>query len=283
MVTIGSNILSIRAQRAIGSTTDTLTQSAEKLSSGLRINHSSDDAAGLAVASKLAADSRIFAVGVRNLNDGISLTNVVEGALKELSTITTRQLELAEQAANGILSTAQRASLNNEAQALAAEYTRIARTTSFNGIKLLDGSSSSIQVQAGYGSEGIINVGLTAESGAYAGDGSFSAAYSVSGPVNQTVQMIDFNKDGLLDLAGVGSTGWFVVRTNNGNGTFRTYQQNTSDTSGVFVAADFNGDGNLDAATIRYTPGKISVMPKKFPKKFPKNSLSDLENHSVSS
>jgi flagellin-like hook-associated protein FlgL len=273
MVTIGSNILSIRAQRAIGSTTDTLTQSAEKLSSGLRINHSSDDAAGLAVASKLAADSRIFAVGVRNLNDGISLTNVVEGALKELSTITTRQLELAEQAANGILSTAQRASLNNEAQALAAEYTRIARTTSFNGIKLLDGSSSSIQVQAGYGSEGIINVGLTAD----------SAAYSVSGPVNQTVQMIDFNKDGLLDLAGVGSTGWFVVRTNNGNGTFRTYQQNTSDTSGVFVAADFNGDGNLDAATIRYTPGKISVMPKKFPKKFPKNSLSDLENHSVSS
>ena len=120
-----------------------LGRSIEKLSSGLRIVRAADDAAGLAISEQMRADIRSLNQAVRNANDGISLLQTAEGALNEVSGMLTRMRELAEQAANGSLSTSQRATLDQEFQALVSEITRIADTTEFNGTLLINGALSS--------------------------------------------------------------------------------------------------------------------------------------------
>ena len=139
-ISIASNIASLTAQRRLGENSQELSKTYEKLSSGMRINHASDDAAGLAIASGLNTNTRVYQQGVRNLNDGISVHNIADSALGELTNVVTRIQELAEQAANGTFSAKQRASIDTEAQALAKEYSRIAKSTQFNGLNLFDGS-----------------------------------------------------------------------------------------------------------------------------------------------
>jgi flagellin len=134
-ITINSNIPSLCAQRRLGESTQKLLSTYAHLSSGLRITKASDDAAGLALSESLNADARVFNEGMRNFNEAISLSNVSEGALRELASINTRQLELATQAANGVLSTAQRHALDEEANALVDEYNRIVQSTQFNDIQ----------------------------------------------------------------------------------------------------------------------------------------------------
>ena len=104
-ITINSNIASLQTQRQLGKNTSALRQVFERLSSGLRINHASDDAAGLAIASDLSTQSRVYAQAARNVNDGISGLQIASSALESLTQITIRQKELATQAANGTLST----------------------------------------------------------------------------------------------------------------------------------------------------------------------------------
>src|SRR6185312_14819206 len=99
-ITIGSNIPSLRAQRGLDQATRQLASAYEQLSSGQRINDAGDDAAGLAIADSLRAKGAVLTQAVRNVNDGTSYLNIAEGALKALSDITQRQLELAEQSAN---------------------------------------------------------------------------------------------------------------------------------------------------------------------------------------
>ncbi|MCB0345948.1 MAG: VCBS repeat-containing protein [Bdellovibrionales bacterium] len=159
-ITLASNISSLRVERQLARNSGELGKTFERLSSGLRINRASDDAAGLAVSSLLSTDRRVFSQGVRNLNDGLSILAVAEGAIGQLSNIVIRQRELAEQAANGIFSGAQRVALNREAQSLAAEYQRILDTTEFNGRGLLNGSNPSVSIQAGYGAEGNIDADI---------------------------------------------------------------------------------------------------------------------------
>ena len=139
--------------------TQAVQQSFTRLSSGLRINKASDDAAGLAISESLNVDARVYTQGIRNLNDGISLTNIADGAIESLSNIVIRQEELAEQAANGTLGSKQRSVLDAEAAALSQEFFRIARTAEFNGQQLLDGTIGDVMLQAGYGESGGILVG----------------------------------------------------------------------------------------------------------------------------
>ena len=113
-ISLNSNIASLNAQRGFSDATKQLGQSFTRLSSGLRINRAADDAAGLAIASSLSVDRRIATQGVRNLNDGISLLNIAEGTMSELTNIVTRIQELAEQGANGTLGDAQRNALQKE-------------------------------------------------------------------------------------------------------------------------------------------------------------------------
>jgi flagellin len=147
-ITLGSNIISLQAQRRLSEASLRLSDVFEKLSSGQRINKASDDAAGLAIADSLRADQRIASVAIRNANDGVSVVAIADGALSQISAILTRMAELAEQSANGVFSNDQRSALQNEFAALGSEIQRIADTTVFNGVRLLSGSTN-ITLQIG--------------------------------------------------------------------------------------------------------------------------------------
>ena len=136
---INTNFASLNAQRSLTKNNEALTQSIQRLSSGLRINSAKDDAAGLAISEKLRAHVRSISQAVRNSQDGMSLTQVAEGAMGEVSNILIRMRELAQQSANGSLGDTERAKLDQEYQSLTSEINRIADTTEFNGTKLLNG------------------------------------------------------------------------------------------------------------------------------------------------
>ncbi|MCC6953384.1 MAG: hypothetical protein IT290_04645 [Deltaproteobacteria bacterium] len=111
---INTNLASLNAQRQLSRVTSELDQTFQRLSSGLRINRASDDAAGLSVAKGIEADSRVYKQGVRNLNDAISYLDIADGAQSSLKVILFRARELATQAANGTLGKSQRSRLNEE-------------------------------------------------------------------------------------------------------------------------------------------------------------------------
>jgi len=142
-IRIFNNIASVNAQRLLGVNNDRLSQSIERISSGMRINKGADDAAGLAISEGLRSDIRALRQAARNANDGISLINTTEGALNEQSSILIRLRELASQAATGTVGSTERATIQLEFSALRDELTRIAQTTEFNGIGLIDGNLAS--------------------------------------------------------------------------------------------------------------------------------------------
>ena len=145
----GLNISSLRTQRQINITTGRLNQAYERLSSGLRVNSSKDDAAGLAVAMKLRSDTRVATVSARNANDGISIIGIADQAVGQINDILIRLAELAEQSANGTNTNDQRSALQNEFSMLTQEIERIAVTTEFNGVYLIS-SSQSLTFQVGF-------------------------------------------------------------------------------------------------------------------------------------
>ena len=142
-VRIFNNIASLNAQRILGNNNENLARSIERISSGIRINRSADDPAGLAISEALRSDIRALRQAIRNANDGISLINVAEGALNEQSSILLRLRELSSQASTGTVGSTERATIQLEFTALRHELDRIAATTEFNGQKLVDGSLAS--------------------------------------------------------------------------------------------------------------------------------------------
>ncbi len=163
-IRINTNVSSLNTQRHLAKSSNAFAKSMEKLSSGLRINRAGDDAAGLAISEGLKADIRALDQASRNAADGISLVQVGEGALDEVSNILLRMKELGEQSMNGTLSNTDRTYLNNEYTALTSEIDRIAASTEFNGVKLLDGTgSSSLGIQVGIGttSNDSVNIDLS--------------------------------------------------------------------------------------------------------------------------
>ena len=142
-IRIFNNTASVNAQRILGVNNTRLAQSIERISSGIRINRGADDAAGLAISEGLRSDIRALRQATRNANDGMSLINVTEGALNEQSSILIRLRELASQAATGTVGSTERATIQLEFSALRDELTRIAQTTEFNGIGLINGNLAS--------------------------------------------------------------------------------------------------------------------------------------------
>ncbi|MDE1044987.1 MAG: flagellin [Nitrospinaceae bacterium] len=142
-VRIFNNIASPNAQRILGANHDRLSQSVERISSGIRINRASDDAAGLAISEGLRSDIRALRQAGRNANDGVSLINITEGALNEQGSMLIRLRELASQAATGTTGSTERATIQLEFNSLRNEIDRITNTTEFNGQKLIDGSLAS--------------------------------------------------------------------------------------------------------------------------------------------
>ena len=142
-IRIFNNTASINAQNLLGQNNNRLSNSVERISSGLRINKAADDAAGLAISEGLRSDIRTLRQAVRNSNDGVSLINIAEGALNEQSGMLIRLRELASQAATGTTGSTERATIQLEFNALRNEIDRITHTTVFNDQKLVDGSLAS--------------------------------------------------------------------------------------------------------------------------------------------
>jgi flagellin len=164
MTVIGSNIGSLRAANASTAANDALKMSMERLSTGKRINSAKDDAAGLAIASRMTSQIKTMAVAARNANDGISMAQTAEGALGEVTNMLQRMKELAGQAANGTLGSAERKSLQSEVGQLTAQINDIANKTNFNGINLLDGTVKAVTLQTGSQAGQTTSVGLTSTS-----------------------------------------------------------------------------------------------------------------------
>jgi flagellin len=151
MLSVVSNISSLRAQRNLSKTSDALTQNINRLSSGLRINRAGDDAAGSAISSQMTAYEQGLKQASRNSNDGVSLIQTAEGALNEMTGIVQRMRELAVQASNeGTMDGTERGYLDQEFQLLESELDRIVSVTEYNGQKLVDGSiSTGVNFQVG--------------------------------------------------------------------------------------------------------------------------------------
>ncbi len=159
---VNTNIASLNAQRALARTTERLQSNFRRLSTGLRIATAADDAAGLAISERFRAQVRSTEQAIRNAQDGISLTQTGEGALNEVSSILIRLRELAVQANNATVSGQDRNTLNQEFRDLINEVDRIARSTTFNSVNLLDGSGSTLVFQVGIGTTiGIDTILLT--------------------------------------------------------------------------------------------------------------------------
>jgi flagellin len=181
---INTNGSALNAQRQLSSTTNALSTSFERLSSGLRINSAKDDAAGLSISTRFSSQIRGLNQAVRNSNDGISLAQTAEGALNETTNILQRIRELAVQSANDTNNSSDRESLQAEVAQLKTELDRIAGTTNFNGNKVLDGTFLSRDLQVGANVGETINVSIQgagsddlARQARYAGDlGNVNAA-----------------------------------------------------------------------------------------------------------
>lgn len=155
MLTIKNNIMAANAARHLGLSYEALAASVERLASGLRINTAKDDAAGLAVRELMRADIAVLQQGARNAQDGISLVQVAEGGMQTIDNLLVRMKKLAEQAATGIYSSAQRSIMDSEFSELASEIERIAGSATFNSISLLNSASGSVSVVFGGSSDTI--------------------------------------------------------------------------------------------------------------------------------
>jgi len=179
-MTINTNIASLNAQKNLGQTQGVLNRSLQRLSSGLRINSAKDDAAGLAISTRMTSQVRGLNQAARNANDGISMAQTAEGALQESTNILQRIRELGVQSANDTNTASDRTSLNSEVTQLKAELDRIAQTTSFNGRTLLDGTmtGATFQIGANAGDGQSISFAITS---ARAADLGTAVAGSVTG------------------------------------------------------------------------------------------------------
>ena len=163
-MTINTNVASLTAQRNLSSSQSTLSTSMQRLSSGLRVNSAKDDAAGLAIAERMAAQTRGLNVAARNANDGISLAQTAEGALGKVGDMLQRMRELAVQSPTATTSDDDRTALQAEVGQLRDEIDRVAKNTSFNGKKLLDGSFAAANFQVGSNSGEAITVAALTDS-----------------------------------------------------------------------------------------------------------------------
>jgi len=175
-LTINTNVTSLNAQRNVAKTQEALSNSVQRLSTGLRINSAKDDAAGLAISERLTTQVRGINVAVRNTNDGISLAQTAESSLVEVTNNLQRIRELAIQAKNGTNNADDRTALDNEVQELKKEIARISGSANFNGIKLLDGSSTNLQFQVGASNDDVVLVSLVDANIQSLGNGSITSS-----------------------------------------------------------------------------------------------------------
>ena len=238
---INTNVNSLTAQRQLGVSQNSMATSMARLSSGLRINSAKDDAAGLAISERFTAQIRGVNQAGRNANDGISLAQTAEGDLAQISNNLQRIRELAVQSANSTNTASDRLSLNNEATALIVENDRVAATSAFNGIKLLDGTFTAQNFQVGANGTASDQIAVTSIASARGNSLGVGASSSYSTAVNGIVIT-----SAVALIAGDMSINGYQVGAAGTDGV----SNNTATTSGIAVAAAINaisGNSNVTA------------------------------------
>lgn len=210
---IQHNIMAMNAYRNYSTNTSALSKNLEKLSSGYKINRAGDDAAGLAISEKMRAQITGLDVAQKNAKDGISLVQTAEGALTEVHDMLNRMVELADQSANGTYDGTDRTQLQKEVEQLKSEIDRIADSSNFNGIKLLDGTMGERATNVGTAvANGVKNISILGGGrGSAATTITFSAAVSSSGTVTLTAS------------GSVAGVKWVAVPDGTSNATAPTY------------------------------------------------------------
>lgn len=150
-ISVNTNVNALLAQQYLTANQQGLSQAMQRLASGLRINDASDDPAGLAISTSMTYNANALRQSSRNGNDGVSLVQTAETAINDISGLIGTMIQLADQASSGTYTSTQLSNLNTEFGDLVNEINRVASVTTFNGVNLLDGSSSSITIQVGSG------------------------------------------------------------------------------------------------------------------------------------
>jgi flagellin len=249
-LTVNTNVASLNAQRNLATNQSSLSTVFQRLSSGLRVNSAKDDAAGLAVAEGLSSLVRGNNVALRNANDGISVGQTADGALGQIANNLQRIREIAVQSANGSISDTQRTYLQKEVTQLADEITRVISGTDFNGTKLLDGTSSTINIQVGSGSASTdsISVGLANLSQL---NSNISGTIDVTSTSNATTALGQIDSDLSAVISSRADFGAVQNRFDAVIANLQTYTESLSAARGRIVDADFA------AETAALTRGQI--------------------------
>ncbi len=195
-LTVNTNVASLNTQKNLNRASEALSTTMQRLSSGLKINSAKDDAAGLQISNRLTSQINGLNVAVKNANDGISIAQTAEGAMQESTNLLQRMRELALQSANGSNSDEDRASLQQEFNALSGELTRIANTTTFGGRNLLDGSFGTTSFQIGANANQTVSFSLSSVAakdlkGTYSNASTTGAATDLSASVVGNVVNVD--------------------------------------------------------------------------------------------
>jgi len=169
MTVIATNVSAMRAAYSSSKAEMGLSQAIERLSSGRRINSAADDAAGLAIATRMTSEIRGLNAATRNANDGISLAQTAEGGMNEITNMLQRMRELSVQSASGTLTAGDRTNLQAEVSELISQIGDVASRTNFNGVSLLDGTNASVDIQTGSAAGETVTVTLTDVSAATLG------------------------------------------------------------------------------------------------------------------
>ena len=255
-MSINTNVVSINAQRNLGLSGNSLATSMQRLSSGLRVNSAKDDAAGLAIAERMNTQVKGLAVASRNANDGISLAQTAEGALGKVGDMLQRMRELAVQSGNATNSKSDREALQAELSQLRDEVDRVAKTTSFNGKKLLDGSFTGAVFQVGANSGDNITVGALANTKvADLGNAVYSSSVA-------SVTLTDAEASGAITVTISGALGVGITAGIAADAT-RTQKEAqgaiiqaiNSKTADTGVVAYLNDAGKLDMMSVAKTDG----------------------------
>ncbi|GAB2635398.1 flagellin [Nocardioides ginkgobilobae] len=276
---INQNIDAVNSYRNLSVTQGQMSKSLEKLSSGFRINRAADDAAGLAISEGLRSQIGGLKVAVRNTQDGVSVVQTAEGALTETHSILQRMRDLAVQSANDSNDTNSRSAINAEATALKEELTRIADKTTFNNVKLLDGSFTGKEFQVGYAAGDTITVdiqgGRTAAQNLFtdstvstASTFTFNQAADTTGPVTSAAIEVTTGTIGVTNTAQEtadalnadtafktafsasvdGATGQLLVTAKSGNGSAVTVSAAATGTTAGAGTAEAATGGGFSAA-----------------------------------
>ena len=259
---INTNIASLNAQRALNTSQGDVSTALQRLSTGLRINTAKDDAAGLAISERFTSQINGLNQAVRNSNDALSLTTTAEGALGETTALLQRVRELAVQSSNSTNSASDRAALQAEVNQLLTEVDRIATTTTFNGVKLLDGSFTSKDFQVGSASGETIAVSLSGASNSdlgvnklfgnndTAGAGSSAAKLSTTGAL--PADSVSPTKAQTLTITGSQGTGSVVLSDGDSAATIAAAVNAAESSTGVSATAtntviidDLNANGTV--------------------------------------